>query len=1168
LTIPDTVTLVGENAFSGTGWLAEQPDGPVYIGKVLYQYKGTMPENTELTVKPGTVRIASYAFIGCYQLTGLTLPEGLLEIHGGALSNCVRLAKINFPESLIRVSGLPTNAPWYKALPDGVVYIGKVAYGYKGIMPDNTTLTLRDGTVLIGPSAFENQNHLAAVVIPGSVNEIGSGAFRSCDGLTRIDIPESVKSIGAYAFKYDNGLKEVSLRNGLVSIETGAFQACVSLKSVDIPGSVTSIKNQAFYGCRDLQKVTFHEGLTSIGTYAFRRCEALTEIVLPESLQSIDSGAFWECTALTDVSVPKNVSRIGNSAFAHWGDAQTHEVVPENAVYYETNHCIIKKEDLSVVSGCNDSVLPDNITAIVYNAFAGRTKLTEIAIPDTVTSLGGFSDCTGLSSLDIPDSVTEIGEYAFSDCTGLTGELVIPDSVTFIGQKAFSGCAGLTGIRLSDQLTETDYGAFYGCTGLTEIAIPKSVMKLGNSTFENCKNLASVSLVEGLTSIGYYAFRGCASLAGINVPASVTEIEYDAIPSHTVIYGRPGSYAETWAKENNRAFTVLDEAYLTMYTAPAVNEPTAEAYGFATPGAQVKLSLDGKEAATVTAAGSGRWSAILPLTGAQDGKSLTLKAEVTYNRKTVSAEAKILYATGQVLFRELTLFHHNYRETVTQNNVGYAVPNFTVAPGQPFAFRVAVSNSDRIEKLWVVSTENGVSKKMALAYNEVTGQWFSGEGFFEDTDRNYVPGVFTVEGVDKDGKAFDCGVTIRFRFLIDPSGYVYEAVQSNKIEGATVSVCYKDEEGRELLWNAAEAGQTNPITTLADGAFAWDVPKGQWQVQVSKEGYATVKSDWMDVPPEWKDVFLALETRENPTVKALYLCRDHADILFSTYMDIESVNTGTVVFDGYTGKIEPLDKTETAENSGVFYATAFRFTPDKPFADAVTVRLQEAAEADADTGTPAKAAAPAFPVPGETDGDENGLGVWTRTYDYSDIKNYAGKKLYTCTGTFAVTEEPKDLSVEQTASVTYGKTAEIAVSAANAGGRTVSVSCDSAILTLSQKTVTLDEEGRAALTVTGEMPGTAKLTFALEGTDLTAAAEVTVVLPEKPEVMPGDVDGDGELTSGDARLALRASVKLEDYAEDSAAYIAADVDHNGTIESSDARLILRASVKLEDPTKW
>lgn len=68
--------------------------------------------------------------------------------------------------------------------------------------------------------------------------------------------------------------------------------------------------------------------------------------------------------------------------------------------------------------------------------------------------------------------------------------------------------------------------------------------------------------------------------------------------------------------------------------------------------------------------------------------------------------------------------------------------------------------------------------------------------------------------------------------------------------------------------------------------------------------------------------------------------------------------------------------------------------------------------------------------------------------------------------------------------------------------------------------------------------------------------------------IPGDVDGDGELTSGDARLALRASVQLEKYEKGSAQFLAADVDGSGVIESSDARLILRASVKLEDPAKW
>ena len=64
------------------------------------------------------------------------------------------------------------------------------------------------------------------------------------------------------------------------------------------------------------------------------------------------------------------------------------------------------------------------------------------------------------------------------------------------------------------------------------------------------------------------------------------------------------------------------------------------------------------------------------------------------------------------------------------------------------------------------------------------------------------------------------------------------------------------------------------------------------------------------------------------------------------------------------------------------------------------------------------------------------------------------------------------------------------------------------------------------------------------------------------------MDGDGELTSGDARLALRASVQLEKYEPGSAQFLAADADGNGTIESGDARLILRASVKLEDPAEW
>lgn len=65
------------------------------------------------------------------------------------------------------------------------------------------------------------------------------------------------------------------------------------------------------------------------------------------------------------------------------------------------------------------------------------------------------------------------------------------------------------------------------------------------------------------------------------------------------------------------------------------------------------------------------------------------------------------------------------------------------------------------------------------------------------------------------------------------------------------------------------------------------------------------------------------------------------------------------------------------------------------------------------------------------------------------------------------------------------------------------------------------------------------------------------------QVLNGDVDGDGQISSADARLALRMSVGLEEFSKDSDAFIAADIDKNGEIDASDARSILRSAVGIE-----
>ena len=87
---------------------------------------------------------------------------------------------------------------------------------------------------------------------------------------------------------------------------------------------------------------------------------------------------------------------------------------------------------------------------------------------------------------------------------------------------------------------------------------------------------------------------------------------------------------------------------------------------------------------------------------------------------------------------------------------------------------------------------------------------------------------------------------------------------------------------------------------------------------------------------------------------------------------------------------------------------------------------------------------------------------------------------------------------------------------------------------------------------------------------ITLSMLFTLLLPcaaaqtEEDDRCPGwgDMDGDGEVTSGDARLALRQSVRLENFPEE--ACYNCDIDKDGEITSSDARFILRLSVNLEE----
>ncbi len=369
----------------------------------------------------------------------------------------------------------------------------------------------------------------------------------------------------------------------------------------------------------------------------------------------------------------------------------------------------------------------------------------------------------------------------------------------------------------------------------------------------------------------------------------------------------------------------------------------------------------------------------------------------------------------------------------------------------------------------------------------------------------------------------------RPKWLLDPSGYVYEVQEENRLEDVTATIYYRDGDGNVVKWDAEDYYQDNPLLTDAEGSYAWDVPEGEWQVQYEKEGYETTSSEWLPVPPIQTDVNVAMKSVRPAYLERLIFEDNAVCVTFSNYVRTSDISAGSVMVkcedQKCDGTFEALDAVMV---DGIETARTFLFRPKQ-------ARLTSGA-------------------------------LYTVTAS-AGIRTYAG----------VLSEEksvlsqicqivPSSMKLDDAGDLSVNK-GDTAVICGTLGG--ASADLESAKLMaevdnsyLAEVTdVKIQSDGSFEVTVRAKTQGTTKIRLYVEDTDL----ESTVVLEirkakaeEKP--LTGDVNGDGITNASDALLILQHAAKLAQLTGKQEA--AADLNADGVISAADALIVLQIAAQL------
>ena len=559
VTIPEGVTVIGENTFKGFASIEEIVLPQTLTSIMRNAFKGCR-KLVKINFPESLSYIGEYAFHRCHALETVVLPRSVTKLRLGCFSCCENLKQVEMPgvTKLSKQTFLLNEKLAYVMIPDNFdisclneTFNGSTALSEIAVCTadGNTTKYQLNGVELLRRNANSQGESIAKaivtdaframkiddgvlerflvnlkhVTIPEGITVIGKSCFFDKKGIISIKLPSTLWKIDNHAFRNCNNLEKITFTGtNEVEVSEDAFRNCTTLNTVDLNGQVYKLSGisdersepPAVEAIRlgvlaefvingtmlvkyrgSEERVTVPHGITVIGERAFWYSRTIDRIILPETLTTIEYGAFDNCTAMQSINIPQSVVSIGKRAF----DSCTK---------------LIRIE------------LPEKLEKIENDTFNGCKSLREVHFGG-VRQIGdnAFQSCTALEEVRLPDSLVSIGKMVFYKCTALT-EVTLPKSIQQIGSNAFS----LSGVRRVEvNCCECGSGVFSRCSDLSHIVFAEDVTEIAEKFAFECKALETVELPSQIESVGAFAFEETPYLENIlgNAEGIVVNVLFD-----------------------------------------------------------------------------------------------------------------------------------------------------------------------------------------------------------------------------------------------------------------------------------------------------------------------------------------------------------------------------------------------------------------------------------------------------------------------------------------------------------------------------------------------------------------------------------------------------------------------------------------------------------------